>query len=642
MIAAIRAPVRRDDFQIQIVHQRRHRARKARHVRVRHRHEQRLRAVRHHDLLLVNLPRRERHGLIHEIILPVGADDLREVHAAPALVVVRHRAGLNRVIHVHGGIDQRRLDHRGRRRRAVVLGAIPLHEDRRRAGHLRAGLARAALEQVVERNVRPRELVIANRRTQRGNPSAGRDHVGLDASVLGRAAARKVRHRLLPEVVDEIVEAIVLRRAGGDDVLRHRRTANRLRARPGVARREFQNIRLVARQLRVRVPHQRIELRRADVVTPLRVIAPTVGADVRARRGGVARQLLEGERPIRRVTAFAIEEPLHHDVRARCHAESPERAVVVEFTRGTVACDNARDVRAVTVLVRRIEETAAVKQKRIHAPEQIRVHVLRRAQMQPAVRHRHGHTAAVVAERLRRCGVPAGIAAHDLRRRLVVQFHPRRALDPQHGVRGGERVQLPARNFPAPHAAKARHRLRGKFLHQPARRSQLRRRRVRGQQHRHGHIPARAEEFLARIFQPTVNLVRRAIRPRPPHEGQRLQFAQRDAARARHESVLRHVLHQRHAPLTQHFRPRRLHRAVELDHEQPRVRRRDRLTFLRRALRLGGGADVFVAQPDDAGFGGGQEPGGEKKTDERAEEDGAHGCIGRHARNVARGGELNK
>ena len=463
------------------------------------------------------------------------------------------------------------------------------------------------MKKIIERDVRPRVLVVADGRTQRSNPRPRRDHVGLDASVLGGTAAGEIRHRLLPDIVDEIVEAVVLRRAGRDDVLRHSGTAHGLRARPGVAGGEFKNVRLVARQLRVRVAHQPVEFHRAQVIPSLRVIAPTVRADVRAGGRGVARQLLEGETAIRRVTAFRVEEPLHHEVRAGGHAESPERAVVVHFARRAIARDDACDVRAVTVLVLRTKQSAAVKQERIHTPEQVRVHVLRRPEMQPAVRHRHHHAAAVVAEGLRDRGVTAGIARDDLRRRLVVQFYLRRALDPQHGVRGGERVQLRARHFATPHAPEPRHGLGGNFLHQTARQGEFRSRRIGGEQHGHRHFRRRAEKFLRGIRQPAVNLVRRAIRPRPAHEGQRLQFAQDHAARARHEGVLRHILHQRHAARLQRLHPRRLYRAVELKHEQPGVRRHRQLSFLRRALRLGGGVDELIPQVNHARLGCGQE-----------------------------------
>ena len=298
---------------------------------------------------------------------------------------------------------------------------------------MRSRLARPALEHVAEGNVGPRKFVVAHRRTQRGNPRARRGHIRLDASILARPAAGEICHHLLARVVDEIVEAVVLRCARGDDVLGHGGTADGLRPRTSVTRREFQNIR---RAQSIRVAHQRIKLRRADVVATLRVIAPTVRADVRPGLHRVTREIKETRR--RFVAARAVENALRDEVRARRHAQSPERSVVVGLAGRAIGRDDAGAVCAVPVFIRGIGQCAVVEQS-VHPPEQIGMHDRDVAEMQAAVRHRHHHAAAVVAERLDVGGVGCRFTADDLRGRLVEHPDLGRAFHPEHRVGLGQR-----------------------------------------------------------------------------------------------------------------------------------------------------------------------------------------------------------
>src|SRR5204863_345393 len=83
---------------------------------------------------------------------------------------------------------QRRFHQRWRRRGAESL-AIILNEHRRRPGHVRPRLARAADERVTIRDRRPHVVVVAELGSQRRNPRSRRDNVRFDAAVFTRSAA---------------------------------------------------------------------------------------------------------------------------------------------------------------------------------------------------------------------------------------------------------------------------------------------------------------------------------------------------------------------------------------------------------------------------------------------------------------------
>ena len=154
--------------------------------------------------------------------------------------------------------------------------AIVLYQHRRRPGSVRTSLARAALILVVIVDGQPRVFVGGRGGLQRGDPGARCQDVRLDPPVFARAPARKIRYRVRSVAVNEKLPSIVLRRAGGNHVLCHSRAVDGLRAGPGVARGEFQDVRLVAGRSGIGVPDQSVEFGRLQIVSTLHVVAPTV------------------------------------------------------------------------------------------------------------------------------------------------------------------------------------------------------------------------------------------------------------------------------------------------------------------------------------------------------------------------------
>ena len=197
LVSAINSSVRRDQLEVQVVDERRNRAGEPRHIRVSQGDFERLVRTRDHGPMLVGLAGGQQVGLVNELDMARRADDLRQVDSPPALVVVRRRLGAKAaVVQIHGGIDQRGLDQRGRGRRVAVSFAIVLHEHRRRPGRVRAGLAGAPLILVVVVDGQPGVFVGRRGRLQRGDPGARRHDVRLDPPVFTRTAARKIRQRV--------------------------------------------------------------------------------------------------------------------------------------------------------------------------------------------------------------------------------------------------------------------------------------------------------------------------------------------------------------------------------------------------------------------------------------------------------------
>ena len=223
------------------------------------------------------------------------------------------------------------------------------------AARVRSGLRGAALVHVEVADRAPGVVVVGEDGTERRDPRAGRDDVGLDPAVLARSAAGEIRHDLLARIVDAEAEAVVVGRAGGDDVLGHRRAADGLSSGAGVAVAELEHVRLLAGDVRIGVADERVELRGAQVVLARGVVAPRVRSDVCAAADGVLRQLRVARR--RMVIARAVEDPLGDDMRTGRDTEAPEVAFVVLLPAGAVACDDSRDVRAVAVLVAGVGKT---------------------------------------------------------------------------------------------------------------------------------------------------------------------------------------------------------------------------------------------------------------------------------------------
>ena len=203
---------------------------------------------------------------------------------------------------------------------------------------------------------RPRVVVVGEDRAERRNPSAGRGDVGLDAAILAWAATGKIGDDLLPLVIDAEAKTVVIRRAGRDDIFRDGRAVNGLHRGAGVARAEFQHVGLFSGHVGIGVAHERVELGGVQIIFAAHVVAPRVRADISAVANRVLRE--RGVARRREITAGPVEDALDHEVRAGGHAQAPELAVVVFFTGGRVARHDARDMRAVTVLVARVGKTA--------------------------------------------------------------------------------------------------------------------------------------------------------------------------------------------------------------------------------------------------------------------------------------------
>ena len=611
LVSPINSAVRRDDFKVQVVDQGRDRAGESRHIRVGQRDFERLVRTRDHGALLVYLAVGEQVGLVNELDAAGRADDLRQVDAPPALVLIRRRIWAKAIAaDIDRGIDQRSLDQRGRRRRVAVGFAIILHEHRRRTGRVRTRLAGAALILVVIVDGQPGVFVGRGSGLQRGDPGTWRHHVRLDPPVFTRAAARKIRQRVLAVGVNKKIRTIVLGRAGGNHVLAHGGTVDGLRAGPGVARGEFQNVRLVTRASGIGVADQLVEFRRAQVVAALNVVTPTVRSDHCADSDGVPGQGLVAGRRFK--IARAIKNPLDHKVSARGHSEAVEGAALIRLARGRVAGNDTRHVRAVAVFVPRIGQRA-VLQEGVHAPSQVKMHRCRVAIVQASVRHRHLDIAAVESELLghRARAIRAIGTPHDLRGNLVEQLRPRRWLDPQDRVGAGQRCQLPRRHLSLENVAEAefrfvRNRPKGSTHHGP-----VLCRRNRRKQHPHARN--------ARLLQPRIKLVLRPIRADPTHEGHALDLTRAGPIKPRDKCILRDITDQFNAHFAQLLAPDGLNAVDELNQEQPRGRRFDGQRLKRGgAFRRGG--DGFVAQPDDPVLRQGAERADEKATEDSANE----------------------
>ncbi len=284
---------------------------------------------------------------------------------------------------------------------------------------MRPGLARAALIHVVLGNFAPGVVVVGIHRTQRRDPRPGRSQVGLDATVFAGAATGEVRHRVRAIAVNEQVGPVVLRSASRNDVLGDSRTADGLRTRAGVARGEFQDVRLVTGRERICVPHERIEFHRTDVVTSLCIVPPTVRADFGTGALCVASQRFKTRR--RRVTADGVKNPLADQARARRHTEAEKKTVVVGFANRAITGNDPGAMRSVTVFVRSVGKLAkrAVMEQRGDPAVDVRMHVVGVATVEAAVSHGHGHARARVAEGLDQSLARGSIAADDSGRNLV-------------------------------------------------------------------------------------------------------------------------------------------------------------------------------------------------------------------------------
>ena len=129
---------------------------------------------------------------------------------------------------------------------------VILHKNRRRTRRVRPRHARSTHIRVITVNRRPddRGLVRGCGGCQRGDPGARRHEVRFDAAVFAGTAARKISHRVGAVVVKPVGlregSRDILGSAGGDHIFARGRTVHRLRGRSGIARRKFQDVRLIA------------------------------------------------------------------------------------------------------------------------------------------------------------------------------------------------------------------------------------------------------------------------------------------------------------------------------------------------------------------------------------------------------------
>ncbi len=106
----------------------------------------------------------------------------------------------------------------------------------------------------------------------------------------------------IPIVREEISEAegklkaVVLRGARRNDVLGDGGGSDGLPARPRVSGAELEDVGLFSGEVRIGIPNERIELRRAQVVLSAVVITPRVGGHIGATAHGILNQLREAGR----------------------------------------------------------------------------------------------------------------------------------------------------------------------------------------------------------------------------------------------------------------------------------------------------------------------------------------------------------
>src|SRR5215472_2523965 len=142
----------------------------------------------------------------------------------------------------------------------------------------------------------------------------------------------------------------------------------------------------------------------------LDIVAPAIGTDDCAGGSGIVSELGESINGGFEVTR-GVEDTLSDDACAAGNAEAVKRTVGVGFASGAVAGDDAGDMGAVAVFVRRIGERA-VKEEGRRSTKEIGMHGCGVAVVEAAVGDRDFHTSTGVAEGLGEQFVNAAIARH--------------------------------------------------------------------------------------------------------------------------------------------------------------------------------------------------------------------------------------
>ena len=147
-------------------------------------------------------------------------------------------------------------------------------------------------------------------------------------------------------------------------------------------------------------------------------------------------------------------------MRAGSDTQAVEETAFVRLAGCRVACDDARHVRSVAVLVRRVRQRSVVK-KFVHATRQIRMHGLRVAVVQAGVGHGDFDAGPVEAKLLcyrARAGSTV-ISAHDLGGNLIDQLWLGLWFNPQDCIGPGQGSQLRGCHLTLENIAKAEFRL---------------------------------------------------------------------------------------------------------------------------------------------------------------------------------------
>src|SRR5262249_30195603 len=124
-----------------------------------------------------------------------------------------------------------------------------------------------------------------------------------------------------------------------------------LTVRAGVSGGEFEDVRLIACRAGVGVAHQFIKLRGVHIIVPLRIVAPAIGAYLRAMSHRIVRQSLVAREWADLVCA-AVENALHKQLRPGGDAQSKKGSGIrVGLSSGRISGDNSGTVRAVAISI---------------------------------------------------------------------------------------------------------------------------------------------------------------------------------------------------------------------------------------------------------------------------------------------------
>src|SRR5690349_22404082 len=110
---------------------------------------------------------------------------------------------------------------------------------------MRTSLARPAFVNVIVRDNRPGEVVVAKYRAQGRDPCSGRRDIWLDSAIFARTAARKISNDIDAVAVNEKIGSIVVGCRSGDHIFGNSGATDGLTPGSGVARRKLQDIRLI-------------------------------------------------------------------------------------------------------------------------------------------------------------------------------------------------------------------------------------------------------------------------------------------------------------------------------------------------------------------------------------------------------------